>query len=248
MNSTSNLSLPSVITSAVRHRDEFSRLLAGIPYERKGILYSEMFFLWLCASPFKPKRILESGRARGQSTLILSRTFPDAEIISIEYDRNSPDVPVAAERLKNCKNVQLLFGDATKLLPDMVRIDDVVLIDGPKGFRGLRLVLSLLGSRKPSLVLMHDPLPGSPERDFLEQHLPQTLYSDAPSLAAQTHHLDLENARDLPEALRFGPTCQHYGYSLAAMVRPADYSASLLQLKAVWKGFVHRLGKKQEDS
>lgn len=248
MNATSHLSLPALTAAATEHREQFARLLEGVPYERKGILYSEMFFLWLCASPLKPKRILESGRARGQSTLILARTFPDAEIISIEYDRNSPDVPVAAERLKDCKNVQLLFGDATVLLPGMIQAGDVVLIDGPKGFRGLRLALKLLGGGKPALVLMHDPLAGSPEREFLEQYLPQTLYSDIPALAALTHQLDLENARDLPEALRFGPNCKHYGYSLAAMTRPASYNPSLLMLLAVWKGLAHRLGKKQETA
>src|SRR5512133_4169593 len=94
---------------------QFQRLIAGVPYERKGILFSEMFFFWLCARTLRPRRILESGRARGQSTLILSHCFPDAEILSVEYDRNSPDVAVAAERLQGRDNVRQLFGDATRL-------------------------------------------------------------------------------------------------------------------------------------
>lgn len=243
MNSKSHLTIPALAEAAARHRDQFASLLAGIPYERKGILNSEMFFLWLCASPFKPKRILESGRARGQSTLVLSRVFPDAEILSIEFDRNSPDVPVAAERLKDCGNVQQLFGDATKLLPEMVRPGDIVLIDGPKGFRGLRLALKLLGSEMPALVLMHDTLAGSAERHFLERHLPNTLYSDLPPLASQTHVLDGASENDLPPDLRFGPECRHYGYSLSAMIRPDGYNGPMMMARAVWQGFVHRIGK-----
>src|SRR6266436_4138891 len=95
----------------------FRSRVAGIPYERKGILYSEMFFLHLCAQAVKPSRILESGRARGQSTLLLSTMFPDLHVVSIESDPNSPDVRVAQDRLRGRDNVSLRFGDATRILP-----------------------------------------------------------------------------------------------------------------------------------
>jgi len=76
----------------------FQRRVAGIPYERKGILYSEMFFLYLCAQAAKPARIFESGRARGQSTLLLSAIFPDLDVVSIQSVADSPDVKVVKER------------------------------------------------------------------------------------------------------------------------------------------------------
>lgn len=246
MDNTSHLSLPCLVAAASARRDDFSRLVEGIPYERKGILNSEMFFLWLCAEPFRPARILESGRARGQSTLVLSRAFPDAEIVSIEFDRDSPDVAVAAERLKDCGNVRQLFGDATRLLPELTKPGDVVLIDGPKGFRGLRLALHLLGNAKPALVMMHDTLAGGPERRFLERYLPGTLYSDVPELAAVTHTLDSASVADLDPSLRYGPTCTHYGYSLAAMTRPADFSPRLTMLRAIRDGFLHRVGHSRD--
>src|SRR5207244_6775980 len=56
-----------------------------------GIWESEMFLFYAAVKPFAPKQILESGRARGKSTLILARCFADARIISIEYDRQSED-------------------------------------------------------------------------------------------------------------------------------------------------------------
>jgi len=78
--------------------------------------------------------------------------FPSLPIISIEYDARSPDVPTAAARLAGFSNLDLRFGDATRLLPGLVQPGDIVLIDGPKGFRGLRLALSLLASGKPALM------------------------------------------------------------------------------------------------
>lgn len=242
MISTPAMDYEKLRKAAASERERFGELLAGIPYERKGILYSEMFFLWLCVRQLsiKPKRILESGRARGQSTLILARMFPDTEIVSIEYDRNSPDVPVAVDRLKNCKNVRLLYGDATRLMPKMIEQGDIVLIDGPKGFRGLRLAIELIGSSMAPLVFVHDTIAGSNDRKFLEHYLPNTLYSDNPTLAAQTHQLDFATDTDIPEPLRFSIDRSHYGYSLACLSRSASFSTRHLLLLAAWAGFRER--------
>src|SRR5437773_1580191 len=157
----------------------FQSRVAGIPYERKGILYSEMFFLYLCAQAAKPTRIFESGRARGQSTLLLSAIFPDLDVVSIESDADSPDVQVAQERLRGRDKVSMRFGDATRILPAEVRKGDVVLIDGPKGFRGLRLALRLLAPGRVTQVFIHDCGLGTEERAFLDAHLRGALYSDS---------------------------------------------------------------------
>src|SRR5262245_39644178 len=111
--------------------EAFRARVASVPYERTGILYSEMFFLSVCAAAARPRRILESGRARGQSTLLLAIAFPELPVISIEHDPNSPDVPVAAARLQGRANVELRFGDATRLLPALAQPGDIALIDGP---------------------------------------------------------------------------------------------------------------------
>src|SRR6267154_3268249 len=100
---------PRINTAATKALSEFQSRVAGIPYERKGILYSEMFFLYLCTQVVKPSRILASGRARGQSTLVFSVIFPDLDVVSIESDPNSPDVQVAQERLRGRDNVSMRF-------------------------------------------------------------------------------------------------------------------------------------------
>jgi hypothetical protein len=238
--------LTQLLNQADRHVDEFSALIAGIPYERKGILFSEMFFFWLCARSVHPKRILESGRARGQSTLILSHCFPDVEILSVEYDRNSPDVAVAAERLSGRSNVQQLFGDATQLLPRMALPGDVALIDGPKGYRGIRLALSLLVHGNMPLVFVHDTAAGSPERGYLTQHMPEVTYSDLPSFARIAHQLDQGTWDELPEQHRWigdSAPAAGYGFSLACLPHQTNRSYLLLKLQAILAGTRHRLFK-----
>jgi hypothetical protein len=238
----------AILQANARHQ-EFSSLVAGIPYERKGFLNSEMYFLWLCAQTVKPKRVLESGRARGQSTLILARCFPDAEIISVEYDRNSPDVPVAETRLSNEANVKLLYGDATHLLKKIAQPGDIALIDGPKGFRGVRFALNLLAHGSVPLVFVHDTGPGTAERRFFERVLPAARYSDEPQVAAETHTLDDEVSADIPPAHRYaarqgGPG---YGYGLACLPYQATTSYRMLKLRAALAGTRERITKRADS-
>lgn len=224
---------------------EFKKLISGITYERKGILFSEMFFFWNKVRHLKPRRILESGRARGQSTLIIARCFPDTEILSIEYDANSPDVAIAAQRLSNCDNVLQLFGDATTLLPEIARSDDVVLIDGPKGHRGLRLALKLLANGRVPLVFLHDTGIGSAERNFLNQFLPESIYSDCLELTNFTHKLDEAISEELPPAHRWSansvPPAAGYGFTLACLAHNPQRSYRLPRIMVIIDGLKQRL-------
>lgn len=224
---------------------DFSGLVADVPYERKGILYSEMFFLFLCAQQVTPRRVLESGRARGQSTEILARMFPDLPVVSIEYDAHSPDVPVAAKRLAAFANVDLRFGDATRLLPAEVAEGDIVLIDGPKGFRGLRLALSLLATGKPSLVFLHDAGIGTAERKFLDRHLPVLAASDNPSFVAVAKDLDAAAADTIPPENRSTSRDHGYGYGLVCLPYAPNVSYRALLVRAAACGFVNRIFRRQ---
>jgi predicted O-methyltransferase YrrM len=231
----------AVAEAAARELERFQRRVAGMPYERKGILYSEMLFFCVCAGSMRPRRILESGRARGQSTLLLALCFPDLKIISLEHDASSPDVPVAAARLKQFGNVELRFGDATRLLPQLATEGDVVLIDGPKGFRAIRLALRLLAQGRASMVFVHDMTRGTPERRFLEAHVPGTLYSDEPAFAALARHLDAA-AEDIPAALAWRAPGDGHGYGLACFQRQAQ-NYRVAGLRAVLSGLAARVRK-----
>ena len=237
----------TLVRDAATELSAFERLIAGIPYERKGILYSEMFFFWLLARTQQPRRILESGRARGQSTLILSLCFPEAEIVSVEYDRDSPDVAVAAERLRDRANVRQLFGDATRLLPEMAQPGDVAIIDGPKGYRGVRLALRLLAGGRVPLAFIHDACAGSQERSYLSRRMPETLYSDLPAFAECAHRLDQDMWESLPAEHRWteaGAPAAGYGFTLACLPRVDGRGYAMLRAHAVVDGLRHRLLKK----
>jgi hypothetical protein len=170
----------------------------GLSHEPKGIRRSEMFFFYASVADLNPARIVESGRARAQSTLVLARLFPQTAVVSLESDASSPDVAIAAERLRGCPNVECRFGDSLLLLPALVVTGDVVLIDGPKDFRALKLAFRLLRSGKPAAVFVHDLWLGSPARGFVDRSVPSAVLSDDPEWV-QRHAL-LDSSRRLVPA------------------------------------------------
>src|SRR6266481_9874469 len=154
---------------------EYREIIGSIPPEAGfgGIWESEMFLFYAAVKPFAPRQILESGRARGKSTLILARCFPNARIVSVEYDRQSENAPAAEAKLKNESNVDLLYGDSREILPARLQNGDAVLIDGPKDFRALKLAVDLLRTGKPCCVFVHDFPPNSLQRKFVQRNFPQ---------------------------------------------------------------------------
>jgi hypothetical protein len=178
---------PPLTKSAVADRAEdllaqYQQIIANIPPEAGfgGIWESEMFLFFAAVNPFAPKQILESGRARGKSTLILARCFPESRIVSVEYDRQSENAPAAEAKLKSCSNVDLLYGDSREILPERLQTGDAVLIDGPKDFRALKLAIDLLRTGKPCAVFVHDFPPDSPQRKFVERNFPNAFFGDDP--------------------------------------------------------------------
>lgn len=169
---------------------DFQSRIRDVPYEDKGVFFSEMLFVLAAVGPGFGSRVLESGRARGQSTFVLGRIFPDADIISVEFDKDSPDAPIAEDRLKDFGHVKLLYGDSRKLLFDHLQPGSVAIIDGPKGFRAIRLALQLLRTGKVGKVFIHDVYKGIATRRFLERHVPGTVFSDDGAFVEKFKHLD----------------------------------------------------------
>src|SRR5260370_41619155 len=104
---------PPLTKSAVAERadgllPEYREIIGSIPPEAGfgGIWESEMFLFYAAVKPFAPRQILESGRARGKSTLALARCFPDAGIVSVQYERQSENAAAAEAKLKLCSNVE----------------------------------------------------------------------------------------------------------------------------------------------
>jgi hypothetical protein len=179
--------IPSLSKTAVAENAEallpkFREIISEIAPEAGfgGIWESEMFLFFAAVQPYAPRQILESGRARGKSTLILSRGFPNARIISVELERGSDNAIAAEAKLDRCENVELLYGDSRQILPERLQSGDAVLIDGPKDFRGVELALELLRTGKPCAVFVHDFPAGSAWRKFVERHWPAAFFGDDP--------------------------------------------------------------------
>lgn len=185
----------TVAESADAFLPEYREIISRISPEAGfgGIWESEMFLFYAAVKPFAPKQILESGRARGKSTLILARCFPESRIISVEYDRESENAPAAEAKLKTEANVDLLYGDSREILPRKLDEGDAVLIDGPKDFRAIKLAIDLLRTGKPCAVFVHDFPPNSAQRKFVERNFPSAFFGDDPLF---TRLQVLDNERD----------------------------------------------------
>ena len=220
--------LAELLADAERLRPDYLARTADLRHESKGIRRSEMFFLYAALARLQPRSIVESGRARAQSTLVLARLFPEATIVSLESDPHSPDVPIAAERLRECRNVESRFGDSLRLLPEIVQPGDVVLIDGPKDFRALRLAFKLLAQRGAAAVFVHDLWLGSPARAFVDRSAPHALLSDEPAWVERYAALDRKRPPSSPAA---AAKRRAYGATLGYFETGAE-SYSLLGLQA----------------
>jgi Methyltransferase domain len=202
----------TVAESADALLPEYREVISRIPPEAGfgGIWESEMFLFYAAVKPFAPKQILESGRARGKSTLILARCFPESRIISVEYDRQSENASAAEAKLKGEANIELLYGDSREILPNRLQEGDAVLIDGPKDFRAIKLAIDLLRTNKPCVVFVHDFPPKSPQRKFVMRNFPNAFFGDDPLFA---RFQVLDNERDpRPNAQR--------GYGIFACLPP----------------------------
>lgn len=117
--------------------------ISNEPYELRGILHSEMALIIHTIRELNVEVVVESGRARGQSTYMLAKYLPNCKIYSIER-RNSPDEEFARERLKNFPNVELHIGECADGLKKALDKNSnkyvAVLLDGPKGEEAVNLI------------------------------------------------------------------------------------------------------------
>jgi len=224
------LNATSIAGRADRLLPNFRRAIEGVPRESgfKGIGPRGMFFFYAAVRPFGPKQILESGRMRGESTLMLTRCFPQARIVSVEFDLDPTHAAIAEAKLRPYANAELLYGDSREILPQRVQTGDAVLIDGPKEFRALKLALRLLATGKPCAVFIHDFYRGQPARKFVERHWPGAFFSDDPALAARF--------RDLGSQIdpTYDPDSKHSASPFVCLPPnlPASYPALLFRI--IW--------------
>jgi predicted O-methyltransferase YrrM len=120
----------------------------GCPYSEDKGMWSEhlVFFAALSASGKRPKKILEIGTFRGETTLFLSRLFPESDIVSVDlpaelarqmnlydYAKASSTVELRTQNFRKMKNVVLHEASSVTLLLEDEEFD-LIWLDGAHGF------------------------------------------------------------------------------------------------------------------
>lgn len=167
-------------------------------FEPKGIFHSELLMAFTIARELGVEKIIESGRARGQSTELIARIckIHGIEFHSIEYDRSSPDVEVAEKRLAPFSDVCTLhYGDGFEVMPTLLdEKPTLIIIDGPKGVWAQKLGLLMLKNESVKAVAFHDTHRDAEDaRPRLERYLGKNLLvSDDYEFVERYSYLDDE--------------------------------------------------------
>ena len=169
------------------------------PFEIKGILNSEMLLFAALIDLLDVRHVIESGRARAQSTELIARWLSEKanniRFDSIEFDKNSEDTVVAKKRVDSTGySVGLHFGDAFRMLPELVGDNDskkLVLIDGPKGIDALALAIETLKDKNVEAVCIHDMHKDATHiRGLIDNYWPSVFASDDKGFVDEFQYLD----------------------------------------------------------
>lgn len=176
--------------------------LASEPYEHRGILSSEMALILHTIAAQRCTRVIESGRARGQSTYLLAKYLPDVSVHSIELRDGHPDESYAKARLSGFKNVTLYYGSGVELVPQLASQSHertAILLDGPKGAAAVGILDRCFGLPNVIIGFIHDMRRldhgyPSPHRAVAIERLPRHKFSDDPAIVEASSWIDANAA------------------------------------------------------
>lgn len=168
--------------------------LAAEPYEPRGIINSEMALIIGLCREHGIETVIESGRARGQSTYLLAKYLPGAAIVSVERQRDA-DALYCENRVDGFHNVTLIYGNGLSLIPGLAEDAGgkiAVLLDGPKGFPALELLEMV--KETVTIGFIHDMRKldkgkPAPFRQAAEAW-PGAFFTDADAFVEATRHFD----------------------------------------------------------
>ncbi|WP_259074568.1 hypothetical protein [Salinibacter ruber] len=219
-------------------RDSFDSIASDVKYQAKGVFHSEMLLVCAITEALGVSHIVESGRARGQSTYLLARYFDAStgcRITSVEYEKYTRDAIIAMNRLRGHSNVDLQFGDSWNLLPSLCTEEEcIVVIDGPKGRDAVQLAARVLRNPEVRVVFIHDLHAVAAGRKMTEQFFPDsnTFFTDDEQYVEAFRDLDercWEEMKEYPETaegwapyLRHGEKIPSYAHTFAMIVNTAE--------------------------
>lgn len=178
--------------------NKFCHDIAAEPYEERGIIHSEMALILHAIAGKGIQRVIESGRARGQSTYLLAKYLPDVSIHSIELRDGHPDETFAKARLSGFKNVTLHYGSGVDLVPQLAfdtNARTAILLDGPKGAAAVSILEECFKLPNVIIGFIHDMRrldhgQPSPHRAVAVERLPRHKFSDDPAIVAASAWID----------------------------------------------------------
>jgi len=188
-----------IMAASRRHEKKFSTVIRG--FEERGILYSEMLAVCSISSEMDIDVLIESGRYRAQSTVVLARYFFGTKTKIISIEKNKDENAMFAENiLKDCSDVELIYGDAKNIMPSLVKKyrnkKIAILFDGPKGKEAIDIFKDLVLNSKDVLVgFFHDAKKPSkdvpnPGRELLEKDFERIFFTDDPEYVHAFKQMD----------------------------------------------------------
>lgn len=185
----------SLVKGAAReHVERFVDIAGG--YEERGILHSEMLAVCGVSAAMGADVVIESGRCRGQSTLVLAKFFKGTKtkVVSIELEKDE-NAAFAEERLRPYGHVELLYGPAAAHLPEILgRFPGkkvTLLLDGPKGLEAIALArTAMVNSPEIMATFIHDMRIDQPQRKAVMEEPFRTFFTDDPAYVREFGNLD----------------------------------------------------------
>ena len=132
----------------------------------------------------------------------------DYKIVSIEYNKYTPEVKNAYKNLKDYKNLTLLFGNSFEILPKLITEDCCILIDGPKRLKAIKLAINSLKNPLVKAIFIHDLYRDSPHRKDTEKTFLNFFFTDDYDYVKKFRYLDKQNwidQRKYKEHRSWGP-------------------------------------------
>lgn len=205
-------------------------------HQRRGIPNSEMLAIIAVATELRLDVLVESGRARGHSTLLLAKYLgvTGTAIHSFERHRDS-DAVYAEEKLAELPNLFLHYGDSRIAIPALIaslanrRIG--LLIDGPKDRKALNLLSDcLIKSDAITAAFVHDlPIRSgvrSEGRIYAERYFSDPFFTDDDAYVEAYRHMDHGNLPK-PNAGASQDSATSYGPTLGIFLpTPSDRMAA----------------------
>lgn len=186
-----NISIDEIIQKNLKR---FEEIVLRVKTEDYGIFPSEALLMLSLIDALNCTTILESGRARGYSTRIFAEFFiqDKISIFSIDIDKDSKDAKYAESNLKQYKNLNLLYGDSIQILPQLIKKDTAVFIDGPKNDSALLLAINCLKNKNVKVVFIHDLRKTIFQRDIAEMLFPAIYFADDEKFLEKYNFLNKE--------------------------------------------------------